>query len=197
MTPHHVGLLVPLCALAAAGLARAAEIPANPVTVRVYETAPVDAAATAAALNLARTTLAAATVDVSWNPCGSRTGVASSCAKPPAGELVLRIVISAPQPQDRQLPLGDALVDTGAGAAILATVYADRVVRVAKAAGMPIHALLGYAIAHELGHLLLASSTHNARGLMRPIWRDHELRSTRSADWTFTSQEVAAIRRRR
>ena len=64
-------------------------------------------------------------------------------------------------------------------------------------AGMPVQALLGYAIAHELGHLLLASNAHNTKGLMRPIWRDHELRSARSADWTFTGQEVAAIRRRR
>jgi hypothetical protein len=57
--------------------------------------------------------------------------------------------------------------------------------------------LLGYAIAHELGHLLLASNTHNTRGLMRPIWRDDELRSKRSADWNFTPQEVAAIRVKR
>ena len=196
MTSEHVALLVPLCVLSVGALGRAAEILANPVTVRVYETAQLEPPVKAAALEVARATLGSASVDVSWRPCGAGAGIAP-CVRPPAGELVLRIVLSTLQEKNRQLPLGDALVDTSTGAAILATVYADRVVRVARAAGMPVQALLGYAIAHELGHLLLASNAHNTKGLMRPIWRDHELRSARSADWTFTGQEVAAIRRRR
>lgn len=195
MTSEHVALLVPLCVLTAAGVARAAEIPANPVTVRVYETAQLDPSVKTAALNLARTTLAAAAVDVSWKPCGPGAG-AALCDRPPAGELVLRIVRSTVRYDRRSLPLGDALVNTSSADAILATVYLDRVVRVAKAARMDTRTLLGYAIAHELGHLLLASSSHNTRGLMRPIWRDEELRSARSADWSFTAQEIAAIRRR-
>jgi hypothetical protein len=195
MTSEHVALLIPLCVLTTAGVARAAEIPANPVTVRVYEATQLDPSVKTAALNLARTTLAAATVDVSWKPCGPGAG-AALCDRPPAGELVLRIVHSTVRYDRRSLPLGDALVDTASADAILATVYLDRVVRVAKAARMDTRTLLGYAIAHELGHLLLASSSHNTRGLMRPIWRDEELRSARSADWSFTAQEIAAIRRR-
>jgi hypothetical protein len=196
MTSEHVALLVPLCVLTTAGVARAAEIPANPVTVRVYETAQLDPSVKTAALNLARTTLAAAAVDVSWKPCGPGAG-ATLCDRPSAGELVLRIVRSIVRYDRRSLPLGDALVDTASADAILATVYLDRVVRVAKAARMDTRTLLGYAIAHELGHLLLASSSHNTRGLMRPIWRDEELRSARSADWSFTAQEIAAIRVKR
>jgi hypothetical protein len=195
MTSQHVGSLVSLCALAAAGFARAAEIPANPVTVRVYETAQLDPSLKIAALSLARTTLAAAGVEVSWKTCGQGAG-AGPCNHPPAGDLVLRIVRSTVEYDRGALPLGDALVDMGSGEAILATVYLDRVVRVATAARMDTRTLLGYAIAHELGHLLLASSSHNTRGLMRPIWRDEELRSARSADWSFTAQEIAAIRRR-
>ena len=195
MTSQHVALLVPVCMLATAGLARTAEIPANPVTVRVYETTQLDPSVKTAALNLARTTVAAAAVDVSWKPCAPGAG-AAPCDRPPAGELVLRIVHSTVEHDRPSLPLGDALVDTASAEAILATVYLDRVVRVAKAARMDTRTLLGYAIAHELGHLLLASSTHNTRGLMRPIWRDEELRSARSADWSFTAQEIAAIRRR-
>ena len=195
MTSEHVALLVPLCVLTTAGVAQAAEIPANPVTVRVYETSQLDPSVKTAALNLARTTLAAAAVDVSWKPCGPRAG-AALCDRPPAGELVLRIVRSTVRYDRRSLPLGDALVNTASADAILATVYLDRVVRVARAARMDTRTLLGYAIAHELGHLLLASTSHNTRGLMRPIWRDEELRSARSADWSFTAQEIAAIRRR-
>ena len=196
MTAQRVALLVPLCVLTTAGLAGAAEIPPNPVTVRVYETAQLDPELKAAALDLARATLASASVDVSWKPCGPGAG-SGSCDRPPAGELVLRVVRSTVEYGRRPLPLGDALVDIESGEAILATVYLDRVVHVAKAARMETRTLLGYAIAHELGHLLLASSTHNTRGLMRPIWRDDELRSERSADWSFTAQEIAAIRVKR
>jgi hypothetical protein len=195
MTAQDVALLVPFCMLTIARAAAAAEIPANPVTVRVYETVQLDPSVKAAALNLARATLASASVDVSWKPCGAVPGVA--CNRPPGGDLVVRIVRSTMEPDDRQLPLGDALVDTGSGVAVLATVYADRVVRVARAAHMQVHTLLGYAIAHELGHLLLASSAHNTHGLMRPIWRDGELRGERSADWRFTPREIALLRVRR
>ena len=196
MTAQGVALLVPLCVLTTTGLAGAAEIPPNPVTVRVYETTQLDPELKAAALDLARATLASASVDVSWKPCGPGVG-SGSCDRPPAGELVLRVVRSTVESGRRPLPLGDALVDRESGEAILATVYLDRVMRVATAARMDTRALLGYAIAHELGHLLLASSTHNTRGLMRPIWRDEELRSERSADWSFTAQEIAAIRIKR
>jgi hypothetical protein len=196
MTAQDVGLLVPLCMLAIASAARGAEIPANPVTVRVYETVQLDPSVKTAALNLARTTLASASVDVSWKPCGPAPG-AALCDRPPAGDLVVRIVRSGVERDDRQLPLGDALVESGSGAAVLATVYADRVARVARAAHMQVQTLLGYAIAHELGHLLLASSAHNTRGLMRPIWRDGELRSENSDDWSFTPREIALLRVRR
>jgi hypothetical protein len=196
VTAQNPALLVPLCVFALTRAAAGAEIPTNPVTVRVYQTAQLDPSVAAAALNVARETLASARVDVSWKPCGPGPAVAS-CDRPPAGDLVVRIVRSNLPRDDRQLPLGDALVDTGSGTAVLATVYADRVVRVAKTAHMQVQALLGYAIAHELGHLLLASSAHNTRGLMRPIWRDGELRSERSADWSFTPQEVALLRDRR
>jgi hypothetical protein len=72
----------------------------------------------------------------------------------------------------------------------------DRVMFLARAAGGNAARLLGYAIAHEIGHLLLASNAHGAHGLMRPIWSSAEVRRGRTADWTFTEQEVAAIRTR-
>ena len=97
---------------------------------------------------------------------------------------------------DETVPLGDAFVDTGSASAVLATVYIDRVARVAKAAGIDPGTLLGYAVAHELGHLLLATNSHGVRGLMRSTWRDDELRSDRKTDWAFTVEETAAIRSR-
>lgn len=91
---------------------------------------------------------------------------------------------------------GDAFVDTGNDTAVLATIYADRVVGMARAAGVAFARLLGYAIAHELGHLLLASPAHATDGLMRPNWLDRELRRRDVRDWAFSSQDAATIRSR-
>ena len=192
MTARDLCTIIPLCVLTAAR-GSAADTPVTRVTVRVYETPGLDPQQKAAALHLAGDVLASASIDVSWKHCAS-PDAAGSCDAPPLGELVVRIVRSTMERGDRHLPLGDAFVDTGTGSAVLATVYVDRVDRVAKAARMQVQRLLGYAIAHELGHLLLASNAHNTRGLMRPIWHDDELRSDRDADWSFTVQDIAAIR---
>jgi hypothetical protein len=190
MTARHACMIVPLCVLAAAsGTARAEALPKS-ITVRVYETAGIDSHLKAAALQLAGATLASASAVVSWKQCD--TGLAT-CDTPPADELVIRIVRATSEYPDRELPLGDALVDSSAGAAVLATVYFDRVDRVARAARMETATLLGYAVAHEIAHLLLASSAHSPRGLMRSIWRHDELRNRRAVDWRFTDLEVAAI----
>ena len=45
--------------------------------------------------------------------------------------------------------------------------------------------LLGRAIAHEIGHLLLGSRT-SARGLMRALWSQDELRGLKPAHWQFS-----------
>ena len=79
---------------------------------------------------------------------------------------------------------------------MLATIYVDRVSRLASSAGADMTALLGHAIAHEIGHLLMASTTHNERGLMRPVWSREELRRNRAEDWRFTDTERLALRNR-
>ena len=137
-----------------------------------------------------------------------RGGGAPVCERGPApAELVLRLVQSR-DARDSQaargylrsaglLPLGDALVDRHTQSGVLATIYLDRVRLLAQAAGVTVARLLGHAIAHEIGHLLLASNAHGADGLMRAIWSSQEVRRDRPRDWIFSEQELATIRARR
>lgn len=53
---------------------------------------------------------------------------------------------------------------------VLVTIYADRVAKLSEAGGPAFARVLGYAIAHELGHVLLQSDAHTAAGLMKGIW---------------------------
>jgi hypothetical protein len=93
-------------------------------------------------------------------------------------------------------PLGEALIDTRARAGVLATVYVDRVNWLAARTGVDRDELLGRAIAHELGHLLMGTSTHGTTGLMRPVWSPSDVRRRESGDWSFEPQEIAAIKAR-
>ena len=55
-------------------------------------------------------------------------------------------------------------------------------------------AVLGRAIAHEVGHVLIGSSSHARSGLMRALWSQKELRENNPADWLFSPREISAMR---
>lgn len=66
----------------------------------------------------------------------------------------------------------------------------------AEHGGMDDGVLLGRVIAHELGHLLLGTSDHSARGLMRANWSDREIESGLGSDWLLTPKDAARMRQR-
>ena len=142
------------------------------------------------ALNVARDVFATASVDVAWTMCEPGT-----CLKPSAEALKVRIVLSPDHSQANSGVLGHALIDSRAHAGVLATVFFDRTRRLASDIGIDYRILLGRAIAHELGHLLLGTSTHGV-GLMREIWSHDELLGARRHDWVLDPQDAAVIRDR-
>jgi len=166
----------------------------TPVHVRVYDASGVFAGTNRQALDHARTILEAASIDVIWRMCPAGPSC-DEVMRP--GELALRIVRSpAVAPDTRVLPLGNALIDRWTRTGVLATIYIDRVERLAHVAGIDSRTLLGRAIAHELGHLLLATTAHGPVGLMRAYWSLEEVRRGRPRDWNFAPSERAALRRR-
>jgi hypothetical protein len=94
---------------------------------------------------------------------------------------------------DTSATLGAALVVRREGG-VLPTVYVDCVASLATAAGADVAVLLGRVSAHELGHLMMRTSAHARRGLMRPHWTSNEIRRNRPPDWAFTEGDVAAMR---
>ena len=93
------------------------------------------------------------------------------------------------QDDDGDLQLGFAAVDPAGQGNVMATIYYDRVLHVARRAGLGVSDLLGRAMAHEIGHLLLRVPGHNRSGLMRAVWTDAELAQNRRDDWLFTDAE--------
>jgi hypothetical protein len=142
------------------------------------------------ALNVAREVFATASVDVAWTLCEPGT-----CLRPSAEALKLRIVLSRDRNEVNSGVLGHALIDSQAHAGVLATIFLDRTQRLANDLGIDHRVLLGRAIAHELGHLLLGTSTHGV-GLMREVWSHDELIGARRDDWLLTPLDAAIIRER-
>jgi hypothetical protein len=176
----------------------------NEITVRVYDSTGAGAAERRAALAIAASIVSVASVELIWRTCTGPASPAASpsqrsgpCEKPLAdGELALRIIRSraADGTSREPLPLGEALIDAHAGSGVLATIFIDRVDAMAAQTGDSRDSLLGRAIAHELGHLLMTTSAHSAHGLMRPVWTKSEIRRHSRTDWTFRPTEIAAIK---
>jgi len=56
--------------------------------------------------------------------------------------------------------------------------------------------LIGYVIAHELGHLLMGKNSHGEAGLMRAVWRAPEVEQALRGTLFFTEAEREKMRRR-
>lgn len=171
---------------------------AQTVTVRTYNNYGVSAADLAAARPHVESVFARTGIEVSWIDCWYRdqevAGAAAACRQPlKPNELILRLQGASPLPGKRLVSMGFALVNTPEGVPFLATIFADLVRSVSRDTHLDFSLLLGRAIAHEIGHLLLDNNRHAERGLMRGGWSHVELRQNAESDWTFAADEAAVI----
>ena len=74
-----------------------------------------------------------------------------------------------------------------------AYVFVDRVRYRAEMEQISEGQLLAFVIAHEFGHLLLRSSTHTGRGIMRMRWDRNDLKDLTWGQLKFTPEEAETI----
>ena len=77
---------------------------------------------------------------------------------------------------------------------VSATIFQERVESLCQSAGQDLAVMLGHEIAHEIGHVTLASDTHAPNGIMRARWGKAELGDAASGHLGFTPQQGAEIR---
>jgi hypothetical protein len=187
-----VAALVLVCTIPPGGLtapASAQSFPDRPA-VRVYDFSSLDTPLRRAAIEEARAILGDAGVSMEWHDCYR----AEECT-PQSGELVVRIVReTGARGLEWRQALGYSVIDPAAGTGTLATVYLNRVEDSARRAGSNPVLLLGRAIAHEIGHLILRTNAHARTGLMRAIWTEPELTRNTHDDWTFASSDRRQLR---
>jgi hypothetical protein len=75
-----------------------------------------------------------------------------------------------------------------------AYVFKDRVLQVAHKRHQDVAQVLGYAIAHEMGHVLLPRPAHTDAGIMRAEWNGDDLRHIASDALRFTLTQATQMR---
>jgi hypothetical protein len=160
------------------------------IIVRTYDSVGVSPGEMDQARTSVDAILASTGIRPIWRPCHQ-----PACTEPvKPHEVVVRIVTSGPQSAPDSL--GFSMVDVSQHAGSLATIYEDRVHALAASAEVESGRLLGRVIAHEVGHMLLGTTSHSRVGLMRALWVTGELRRDSPADWTFSRSESAELRQR-
>jgi hypothetical protein len=169
------------------------------ILIRSYNNAGVPAADLAVARGHAEAVLHQAGLRIVWADCWGRekeqpTAVVARCDEPVGGDIVLRLQKTREADRSRFVSMGFSLVKTVGATPFLSTVFVDRAESVARVAGTDARRVLGLAMAHEIGHVLLNSNTHSETGLMRADWSRSELRRNDGAAWNFLESEAAVVR---
>ena len=168
------------------------------VAVRTFNYAQLPAEHLA---NARRTTAAIfriAGISLKWIDCRvPQSEFGAACTEPLAerGDLILRLMDIAPQnAAGRIIALGTSMLDREQRTGVLMTIDVFPIRAIAVNTSIDVSTLVGRAIAHEMGHLLLGSAVHTRAGLMRAFWSHDELSGLKPAHWHFTGNEAASMR---
>jgi hypothetical protein len=160
------------------------------VVVAIHDTAAVTGDDLTAARILTAKVFGRAGVNIEWT-------TSSACSPGADAPFCVQVLLrprnreSAPGPRR---VMGTALA-SDPGRAVL-SLYFDAITAVALRYGMPRGEVLGLALAHEMGHVLLPPPSHAATGIMQPSWEGDDIRHVLAGDAVFTTAQALAIRAR-
>jgi hypothetical protein len=92
----------------------------------------------------------------------------------------------------RKTNMGVALVEEQGR--VYASVFYQRVVEVVESGRVSTGKVLGHAIAHGIGHLLLGSNSHSMAGLMKARWNEGDLKLLDIGRLHFSPKEGSVMR---
>jgi hypothetical protein len=108
-------------------------------------------------------------------------------------DVILRIVAHS-RTALKDTAVGEALPCRLGQDACIANIFMSRVEERTAADQISSAELLGHAIAHEMGHILLGSNSHDSNGVMQSKWGQLALKRAAKGRLLFTSDQSRAIR---
>ena len=170
------------------------------VTISVHDYADVPTVLLAAAEVQAREIFRHAGLETVWLNCSPKLEreklEPGSCYFSDTSHLTLKISPRAmnAKVRDRIDVLGTAYPDEK-GAGYFAYVFYDRIQELAQRRRLG-HALLADVMVHEIGHLLLGSTSHSASGIMCAHWNYEQLRNVSEGAMAFVPAQSRIMRDR-
>ena len=175
----------------------AARMDAEGLIVRIYNSAGTSRGQIDVARGVADRILRDAAVQIGWRDCAIDRSASVDYCDDALGplEVVVRLVRTAKRPSATDTALGFSYIDTATGTGTLATVFVDRIGASAGRVRGDVATILGRVIAHEIGHLLVGTTSHASHGIMRGHWPDTWLAERRdSGRWRFSADEALFMR---
>lgn len=116
--------------------------------------------------------------------------------QPGREDLVLKIFpdLSSRRLGLRAQNLGFCPASEGTGPGSETALAYNRIKDLAKSWDADARQVLGFAAAHELGHLLLHSPGHSPTGIMRAVWNTDDLQRATRGELVFTPEQAGLIR---
>jgi hypothetical protein len=168
------------------------------VTIFVYDLAHVGSKTLEQAENLTTGIFMRAELSVQWrtDPAAASaslvsdfTAVAGGRCASPFHSAVIKIQLLSHAPNGfAPQALGFSLPCAQRGVQV--TIFADRVEAISHHTLAPFYRVLGYGLAHELGHVLLLSSAHEESGLMKAVWSKGDWQRAAVAIIPFTPDQA-------
>jgi hypothetical protein len=173
---------------ASGGHAYTDEVRRPSITVVVYDYTSISDTMLQRAKSDVSSIFREAGVEVVW------TGPA---AENPIAAFAIQILIrrrAAPESVGAALAAMGASLRDSHEAGGLAMLFRDRITHVAHDRNQDVGCLLAYAMAHEMGHLLLPYPAHSSAGIMRGGWDGDDLRHIGDRSLRFSPAEMIVIR---
>jgi hypothetical protein len=167
--------------------------------IRVYNYAHVPGKALVEAEQEATIIFREAGLETAWLDCPLSMAEFEdypACQQPSGpADLTLRILSRSMAERD---PSGDdalgyALPGQASTPGRVANVFYHRVEELARKGQYFEFQILGNAIAHEIGHLLLGSTGHSATGIMKAKWNREDLQPSAMGFLVFTAQQATLM----
>lgn len=115
--------------------------------------------------------------------------ITTCTGKPATRDIAIEIVAEAPAHNGA---LAETSLNRESGARIV--IFYDRVESLLKRQRAPEATILGYVLAHEIGHALQGVVHHSASGVMRATWTTDDFEQMREDGLRFTEEDVLLIR---
>ena len=188
-------MLLAVGALVAAGLpAPTSAAEPRGIVIRVYDYAGMSSWDVERARTTSEQILLTADVRPTWWNCGPIVPAAPAPCDHPLtpNQFVVRILGAPARPS---FVLGYSLIDKTRLTGQVATVFGERIRQTSARLRIDSGVLLGRVIAHEVGHLLMGTTTHAYAGIMSARWSDTVLQHGTPVDWRFHRDEAERVER--